>query len=131
VQGPEGADARLTKANIDRLVDGAVGAARVSCPEGAVAPELALLISCVGRKLVLKQRIEDEVGGVRDVLGAQAATPTACFCQMSTLTSSYSFLRIQRKQRESYVLPGSSCLEHGIFVNIELAEGVAQRSYND
>jgi hypothetical protein len=70
---PEGAHARLTKANIDRLVDGAVGAAKVSCPEGAVAPELALLISCVGRKLVLKQRIEDEVEGVRDVLGAQAA----------------------------------------------------------
>jgi hypothetical protein len=70
---PEGARARLTKANIDRLVEGAVGAAKVSCPEGAVAPELALLISCVGRKLVLKQRIEDEVEGVRDVLGAQAA----------------------------------------------------------
>jgi hypothetical protein len=70
---PEGAHARLAKANIDRLVDGAVGAAKVSCPEGAVAPELALLISCVGRKLVLKQRVEDEVEGVRDVLGAQAA----------------------------------------------------------
>jgi hypothetical protein len=70
---PEGAHARLTKASVDRLVDGAVGAARVSCPEGAVAPELALLISCVGRKLILKQRVEDEVQGVRDVLGAQAA----------------------------------------------------------
>ena len=31
--------------------------------------ELAILISCVGRKLVLKQRIEEEVEGVRDVLG--------------------------------------------------------------
>jgi hypothetical protein len=70
---PEGAYARLTKANIDRLVEGAVGAAKVSCPEGGPAPELALLISCVGRKLVLKQRVEDEVEGVRDVLGAQAA----------------------------------------------------------
>jgi hypothetical protein len=70
---PEGAYARLTKANIDRLVEGAVGAAKVSCPEGGLAPELALLISCVGRKLVLKQRVEDEVEGVRDVLGAQAA----------------------------------------------------------
>lgn len=71
---PEGAHARLTKANIDRLVEGAIGAARVSHPEGAIAPELALLISCVGRKLVLKQRIEDEVEGVRRVLGEQAVT---------------------------------------------------------
>ena len=70
---PEGARARLTKATVDRLVDGAVGAARASYPAGSVAPELAILISCVGRKLVLKQRVEDEVEGVRDILGEQAA----------------------------------------------------------
>jgi len=34
--------------------------------------QLALLISCVGRKLVLKQRVEEEVESVRDVLGDQA-----------------------------------------------------------
>lgn len=28
-----------------------------------------MLISCVGRKLVLRQRIEEEVEAVRDVLG--------------------------------------------------------------
>jgi hypothetical protein len=70
---PEGAYARLSKANVDRLIDGAVGAARASCPAGSVAPELAILISCVGRKLVLKQRVEDEVEGVRSILGEQAA----------------------------------------------------------
>jgi hypothetical protein len=69
---PEGASARLVKANVDRLVDGAVGAARASYPAGNVAPELAILISCVGRKLVLKQRVEDEVDGVRSILGEQA-----------------------------------------------------------
>jgi hypothetical protein len=66
---PEGAYARLAKANVDRLVDGAVGAARASRVVGTLAPELAILISCVGRKLVLKQRIEEEVEGVRDILG--------------------------------------------------------------
>ena len=35
--------------------------------------EFALLISCVGRKLVLKQRTEEEVEAVRDVIGPQAA----------------------------------------------------------
>ena len=69
----EGAHARLAKATIDRLVDGAVGAARASCPASSVAPELAILISCVGRKLVLKQRVEEEVEGVRSILGEQAA----------------------------------------------------------
>lgn len=67
---PQGAYARLMKANFDRLIDGAAGAARVSCEAaGAEPPELALLISCVGRKMVLQQRIEEEVEGVRDVLG--------------------------------------------------------------
>jgi hypothetical protein len=70
---PEGARARLTKATRDRLIDGAVGAARTSYPAGSVAPELAILISGVGRKLVLKQAVEDEVEGVRDILGEQAA----------------------------------------------------------
>ena len=68
---PQGAHARLMKANFDRLIDGAVGAAQTSYAAiGNTPPQLALLISCVGRKLVLKQRIEEEVEGVRDVLGA-------------------------------------------------------------
>jgi hypothetical protein len=70
---PEGALARLTKCHVDRLIDGAVDAARASYPAGSAAPELAILISCVGRKLVLKQRVEDEVEGVRSILGEQIA----------------------------------------------------------
>ncbi len=67
---PEGAYARLMKANFDRLITGAMGAARISQTGlGENAPELALLISCVGRKLVLKQRVEEEIEGVREVLG--------------------------------------------------------------
>ena len=71
---PEGACARLMKANFDRLIDGATGAAKTSCLAlDAGTTELAILISCVGRKLVLKQRIEEEVEAVRDVLGPGAA----------------------------------------------------------
>ena len=33
-------------------------------------PDLAILISCVGRKLVLKDRIDEEVLGVRKILGS-------------------------------------------------------------
>jgi len=68
---PEGAFARLMKANFDRLIDGAIGAAKTSYQAlGSAPPDLAILISCVGRKLVLKQRVEEEVEGVRDVLGS-------------------------------------------------------------
>lgn len=69
---PEGAYARFMKANFERLIDGASGAA-VRSHEGLGdrSSELAILISCVGRKLVLKQRTEEEVEAVRDVLGGK------------------------------------------------------------
>jgi hypothetical protein len=71
---PQGAYGRLMKANFDRLIDGAVSAAKMSHKScGEASPDLAILISCVGRKLVLKQRIEEEVEGVREVLGAKTA----------------------------------------------------------
>ncbi len=78
---PEGASAQLMKANFDRLVEGAEGAARRGhdTMRGGQA-ELAILISCVGRKLVLKQRTEEEVEAVAGVLGDQA-----------TLTGFYSY----------------------------------------
>lgn len=67
---PQGAYVKLMKANFDRLIDGAVGAAEIS-REAAKRKqaELAVLISCVGRKMVLKQRVEEEVEGVKDILG--------------------------------------------------------------
>jgi hypothetical protein len=68
---PEGAYARLMKANFDRLIDGSVGAAKTSCEAiGSNSPDLAILISCVGRKLVLKQRVEEEVEGAREIMGS-------------------------------------------------------------
>ncbi|HRT27015.1 MAG TPA: FIST N-terminal domain-containing protein [Syntrophales bacterium] len=73
---PKGAYARFMKANADRLVDGAVKTAR-SCIQGCrdydQEPDLAVLISCVGRKMVLKQRVEEEIEGVQEVLGSRTA----------------------------------------------------------
>lgn len=69
---PEGTYACLMKANVDRLIDGAVGAAKLGYEAiGSHSPELAVLVSCVGRRMVLKQRTEEEVEGVRDILGNQ------------------------------------------------------------
>ncbi|HMW04721.1 MAG TPA: FIST N-terminal domain-containing protein [Leptospiraceae bacterium] len=67
---PEGAYTNLMKANYDRLIDGASGAAEFTSKKNKDKnPELALLISCVGRKLVLDQRVEEEIEAVRDVYG--------------------------------------------------------------
>jgi hypothetical protein len=71
---PQGASARMMMANFDRLIDGA-GQAAQDCldPLGQRSPELAILISCVGRRLVLKQRTEEEVEAVRYALGPDTA----------------------------------------------------------
>jgi hypothetical protein len=68
---PVGSYVRLMKANIDRLIDGAVKAAgNINLSIRESKPDLGILISCVGRKLVLKQLVEEEVEGVRYVLGS-------------------------------------------------------------
>ncbi len=69
---PEGSYAQFMKANFDRLIDGAAQAATNSMGISSLEfnPELAILISCVGRKMILKQRVEEEIESVDDVLGA-------------------------------------------------------------
>ena len=70
---PPGGTAQFMKTNVNDLVDGATGAAEASFRGlGGRRPELALLVSCVGRKLVMKQRIEEEIEAVREVFGANA-----------------------------------------------------------
>lgn len=66
---PEGASAQLMRANFERIIAAGESAGEASRLTDA-APELALLVSCVGRKLILKQRVEEEVEAVRSVLGA-------------------------------------------------------------
>ncbi|MCF2446267.1 FIST C-terminal domain-containing protein [Dyadobacter sp. CY345] len=65
---PEGSFVRLMKANTDRLINGAEEAAIVARNGKVESPEFALLVSCVGRKLVLKQIVEEEVECVSAVL---------------------------------------------------------------
>jgi len=59
---PEGSIVNLMKANFDRLVEGAYQAAEQLKPHQTNSEDaLCIAISCVGRKLVLKQRIEEEL----------------------------------------------------------------------
>jgi hypothetical protein len=67
---PVGSKVRFMKANIDRLVDAASIAANTSLTSfDEIEPEVALLISCVGRKLVLGSRVDEEVEAVAEVFG--------------------------------------------------------------
>jgi hypothetical protein len=66
---PKGSKVRFMKANFDRLIDAASGAASVCLEVNSFNPKLALLISCVGRKLILGSRIDEEVEAVSDVFG--------------------------------------------------------------
>jgi hypothetical protein len=61
---PTGALVQLMRANLDRLVDGAAQAgldADAQGQAGAGPAGLAVAVSCVGRRLVLGERVDDEV----------------------------------------------------------------------
>lgn len=65
---PEGSHVRFMKANLDRLIDAANDAAN-ACLQMNPDPKLGIIVSCVGRKMVLGERVAEEVEIVRDVLG--------------------------------------------------------------
>ena len=66
---PQGYYARLMRANLDRLIDGASDAASTVNDSIPDTPEtLSIAISCVGRRLVLGDRVEEEIEAVLDAL---------------------------------------------------------------
>ncbi len=66
---PIGSKVRLMKGNFDKLIDASYNAAELIHKEQKGAPQLALLVSCVGRKIVLGNRIEEEIEVVKEVFG--------------------------------------------------------------
>lgn len=90
---PHGATARLMRGNMDNLLDGAKDAARKARLPGSDA--LAILVSCVGRKMLLKQFVEEEIDSV-----AQNLEPD------TTLTGFYSYGEIADGES------GESCCLH-------------------
>jgi len=66
----EGSYVRGMKANIDRLINGAEEAAIVCKKHVKNQQELAIIVSCAGRKQVMKQLVDEEVDAVNEVLGS-------------------------------------------------------------
>jgi len=69
---PEGVLAQLMRANFDRLVQGASDAATLAVngrdDTSSPSPTLSIAISCVGRRLVLGERTEEEIEAALDIL---------------------------------------------------------------
>lgn len=66
---PQGWSARLMRTTLDRLID-AAGVAAEAAATPVDAPDLTVAVSCVGRRLVLGQRTDEEVELAASVLGA-------------------------------------------------------------
>lgn len=95
---------KLMHASTDGLVGGAEAAAEAaSAMHRDGADSLAVLVSCVGRKLVMGDRVDEEVEAVGDVFGHGA-----------TLTGFYSYGEI------SPFAPGVSCKLHNQTMTITL-----------
>jgi hypothetical protein len=87
---PAGWSSRLMRGSFDRLTEGAAEAARRAreTMTGAESEAgLCLLVSCVGRRLLMGQRAEEEVEAVANVLGA--ATPIAGFYSYGEIARNY------------------------------------------
>ncbi|WBL26376.1 FIST signal transduction protein [Zunongwangia sp. HGR-M22] len=97
---PEGAHAQLMMATVDGIAEGAAKAAADAMKNRSKKPQLALLVSCIGRKIVMDQRVEEEIEEVSEILGhnvpvagfysygeiAPFSTSTACNLHNQTMT---------------------------------------------
>jgi hypothetical protein len=72
---PQGTYAQLMKANTERLIDGAAAAAEsAGIDNGKIPPDapiLSIAISCIGRRLVLGPRTDEELEAVLETLPPQ------------------------------------------------------------
>jgi len=66
---PEGSKVRFMKANFEKLINASATAAVNSFDKANHSPDLAVLISCVGRKLILQERTEDELIAAKQIFG--------------------------------------------------------------
>ncbi|HEY9196921.1 MAG TPA: FIST C-terminal domain-containing protein, partial [Mucilaginibacter sp.] len=65
---PEGSNVRLMKANFEKLIRASSSAAVDASDKGSLA-ELAIMVSCVGRKLVLNERTDEELVAAKEIFG--------------------------------------------------------------
>ncbi|RCW93929.1 FIST signal transduction protein [Winogradskyella arenosi] len=65
----ENSQVQLMMTNVDHIANASERAAKQALEFRENKPEVALLVSCIGRKLVLDQRVEEEIDEVIEILG--------------------------------------------------------------
>jgi hypothetical protein len=69
---PVGSKVQFMMANFDRVIDSASIAATKSRISETEYPDLTLMVSCVGRKLVMQNRTEEEIEAVADTYNEES-----------------------------------------------------------
>lgn len=70
---PENSVVQLMMVSVDSISAGASEAARLAMLERKTKPEFAFLVSCVGRKMVMDQRVEEEIEEVVELIGKETS----------------------------------------------------------
>ncbi|QSZ40685.1 hypothetical protein GJV85_00630 [Sulfurimonas aquatica] len=68
---PEGFHCRLMKSNMDRLIDNA-GLAAEQAYSRTKENSLCIAVSCVGRRIILSQLVEEEIDAIEEVIGKES-----------------------------------------------------------
>ncbi len=64
---PKGSFVRFMKGNLDKLIDASYEAASKIAIQKSTNPQFVLMVSCVGRKIVLGNRVEEEIEVVKEL----------------------------------------------------------------
>lgn len=70
---PVNSRVQLMMASIDGIAEGAQHAAEIAMENRKSKPQLALIVSCIGRKLMMNQRVEEEIEQVKEIIGDDIA----------------------------------------------------------
>lgn len=80
---PENSKVQLLMASIDAIIDGAQCATELAMNSRVKNAEIAILVSCIGRKLVMKNRVGEETEYIKETLS-----------DLTTITGFYSYGQI-------------------------------------
>jgi hypothetical protein len=71
---PENSKVQLMMASVDAMIDGAQYATELAMKNRVKTADVAILVSCIGRKLVMNQRVGEETEYIKETLDSSTAT---------------------------------------------------------